>query len=57
MKNRKYIVIPKDLQKNLINFLDEVQFEAAKLKTNDNMHIVNFCSYAIKELTDGFDAH
>ena len=56
MKNRKYILITKDLQKNLVDFLDEIQLEAAKLNTTDNMHIVNFCSYAIKELLDGFDA-
>ena len=58
MKNRKnkYILISKDLQKNLIDFLDEVQLEAAKLNTTDNMHIVNFCSFAIEELLSGFDA-
>jgi hypothetical protein len=57
MKNRKYILIPKDLQKNLIEFLDEVQFDAAKNKTTEDMHIVNFCSWAIEELINGFDAH
>ena len=58
MKNKKnkYILIPKDLQKNLIDFLDEVQLEAAKLKSTENMHIVNFCSFAIEELMNGFDA-
>jgi hypothetical protein len=58
MKNKKnkYILIPKDLQKNLIEFLDEVQLEAAKLNTTENMHIVNFCSFAIEELMNGFDA-
>ena len=58
MKNKKnkYILIPKDLQKNLVDFLDEVQLEAAKLNTTENMHIVNFCSYAIEELLSGFDA-
>ena len=58
MKNKKnrYILIPKALQKNLIDFLDEVQLEAAKLNTTENMHIVNFCSYAIEELLSGFDA-
>ncbi len=25
--NKKYIIISKDLQKNLIEFLDEIQFE------------------------------
>jgi len=57
MKNRKYILIPKDLQKNLIEFLDEVQFDAAKSDTHEDMHIVNFCSWAIEELSGGFDAH
>ena len=58
MKNKKnkYILIPKDLQKNLIDFLDEVQMEAAKVNTTENMHIVNFCSWAIEELLSGFDA-
>ena len=58
MKNKKnkYILITKDLQKNLIDFLDEVQLEAAKLNTTDNMHIVNFCSFAIEELLSGLDA-
>ena len=58
MKNKKnkYILITRDLQKNLIDFLDEVQLEAAKLKSTENMHIVNFCSYAIEELLSGFDA-
>ena len=58
MKNKKnkYILIPKELQKNLVDFLDEVQLEAAKLNTTENMHIVNFCSYAIEELLSGFDA-
>ena len=56
MKDKKYILITKDLQKNLIDFLDEVQLEAAKLNTNENMHIVNFCSFAIEELLSGLDA-
>ena len=55
MKDKKYILITKDLQKNLIEFLDEIQLEAAKLNTNENMHIVNFCSYAIEELLSGLD--
>ena len=59
MKNRKnkYILITKDLQKNLIDFLDEVQLEAAKLNTTDNMHIVNFCNWAINELINSYDAY
>ena len=55
-KKNKYILITRDLQKNLIDFLDEVQLEAAKLNTSENMHIVNFCSFAIEELLSGLDA-
>ena len=56
MKNKKYILITKDLQKNLINFLDEIQLEAAKSNKHEDMHIINFCSWAIEELLSGFDA-
>ena len=55
-KKNRYILITKDLQKNLIDFLDEIQLEAAKLKSTENMHIVNFCSFAIEELLSGLDA-
>jgi len=55
-KKNKYILIPKDLQQNLIDFLDEVQMDAAKNNTHDDMHIVNFCSWAIEELLRGLDA-
>ena len=57
MKNKKYKLISEDLQKNLIEFLDEIQFDAAKNNTTEDMHIVNFCSWAIKELSNGYDAH
>jgi hypothetical protein len=56
MKNKKYILITKDLQSNLIDFLDEIQLEAAKNNTHEDMHIVNFCSWAIEELMRGLDA-
>jgi hypothetical protein len=56
MKNKKYILISKDLQSNLIDFLDEIQLEAAKNNTHEDMHIVNFCSWAIEELMRGLDA-
>ena len=56
MKNKKYILISKDLQSNLIDFLDEIQLEAAKNNTHEDMHIVNFCSWAIEELLRGLDA-
>ena len=58
MSNRKkYIVIPKDLQKNLIEFLDEIQFDAATESNNtESLHKINFCNWAINELLNGYDA-
>ena len=56
-KKKKYIIIPKDLQKNLIEFLDEIQFDAAAESDNDSMHKVNFCTWAINELLNGYDAY
>ena len=53
---KRFKLISEDLQKNLIEFLDEVQFEAAKHNTNEDMHVVNFCSWAIKELLNSYDA-
>ena len=53
---KRFKLISEDLQKNLIEFLDEIQFDAAKNNTTEDMHIVNFCSWAIEELLNGFDA-
>jgi len=55
-KKNRYILIPKDLQKKLIEFLDDIQLDAAKNNTQEDMHIVNYCSWAIEELLNGFDA-
>ena len=55
--NKKYKIITLDLQKNLIEFLDEIQFDAAKEADSDSMHKVNFCSYAIKELLNSMDGY
>jgi len=55
-KKNKYILIPKSLQKNLIEFLDDIQLDAAKNNTHEDMHLVNYCSWAIEELLNGFDA-
>ena len=46
----KYKIIQEDTIKNLIEFLDEIQFDAAKVNTTEAHHQVNFCSWAIKEL-------
>ena len=58
MKNKKYKykLIKEESIINIIDFLDEIQFEAAKLNTTDAHHQVNFCSWAINELLNGYDA-
>jgi len=56
--DKKYKIISLDLQKNLIEFLDEMQFEAAKTKDEtESMHIINFCNWAIQELLNSFDGY
>ena len=54
---KKYKLISEDLQKNLVEFLDEIQFEAAGNKDKESMHKINFCSWAINELLESFDAY
>ena len=55
---RKFKIISKELQTSLIDFLDEVQFEAAKTKDDkESMHIINFCNWAIKELIESYDGY
>ena len=57
MKNvNKYKLIKEESIKNIIEFLDEVQFDAAGDKDKDSMHKVNFCTWAINELLNGYDA-
>ena len=55
--NKKYIIITKDLQKSLIEFLDEIQFDAAGDDDKESMHKVNFISWAINELLSGYEAY
>jgi hypothetical protein len=57
MKRKRYKIISEDLQKNLIEFLDEMQFEAAGNNDKDSMHIVNFCNWAINELLNSYDGY
>ena len=55
---KKYKLISEDLQKNLIDFLDEIQFDAATDGSDaESMHKVNFCTWAINELLESFDAY
>ena len=51
----KYKIIPDDIVKNLIEFIDEIQFEAARTNTPDDLHRINFCNYLISELMNGLD--
>ena len=55
MKKDKYKLIKEDSIKNIIEFLDEIQFEAAKLNTTDAHHQVNFCNWAINELLNSYN--
>ena len=57
MKDKKYILITKDLHENLIEFLDEIQFDIAGNNDKESMHKVNFISWAIGELVNSFEAY
>ena len=51
----KYKIIPDDIVKNLIEFIDEIQFEAARSNSPDDLQRINFCNYLISELMNGLD--
>ena len=51
----KYKIIPDDIVKNIIEFLDEIQFEAASGNKPDDLHRINFINYLISELMNGLD--
>ena len=53
---KKFKLISEDLQKNLIEFLDEIQFDAASENSKESMHKINFCTWAITELMESYDA-
>jgi hypothetical protein len=52
----KYRIIPDALLKDLVEFIDEMQFEAAKTDSVENHHLLNLCNYLISCLinSDGF---
>jgi len=43
----KFRIIPEKLLKELVEFIDEIQFDAAKLNTVENHHLINLCNYLI----------
>ena len=51
----KYKIIDAETIKNLIEFLDEIQFDAAASKEKDDLHKVNFCGWAIQELLNSYN--
>ena len=51
----KYKIITEELMKNLIEFLDEIQFDAAADNTPEDMQKINFCNWAIQELLNSYD--
>ena len=51
----KYKIIPDDVVKNIIEFLDEIQFEAASGNKPDDLHRINFINWMIGELMNGLD--
>ena len=57
--SKKYKIISEDLMKNLVDFLDEVQFDAAKYEGNnpEAMQKINFCTWAINELLSSYDGY
>ena len=54
---KRYKIISEELMKNLIEFLDEIQFDAAADNTPEDMHRVNFCNWAIQELLNSYDGY
>tara|TARA_Y100001963_G_scaffold144197_1_gene216034 strand:+ start:291 stop:845 length:555 start_codon:yes stop_codon:yes gene_type:complete len=51
----KYKIIPDDIVKNMIEFLDEIQFEAASSNKPEDLHRINFINWMISELMNGLD--
>ena len=51
----KYKIIPDDIVKNMIEFLDEIQFEAASGNKPEDLHRINFINWMISELMNGVE--
>ena len=51
----KYKIVSEETIKNLIDFLDEIQFDAAGENTAEEMQKVNFCNWAINELLNSYN--
>ena len=54
----KYKIIPEDVIKSLVEFLDDVQSEAAETKNSPKeLERINFCSWAISQLINSTRAY
>ena len=53
----KYRIIPDSLMKDLVEFIDEMQFEASKKNSTESHHLLNLCNYLISCLinSDSFN--
>jgi hypothetical protein len=56
----KFRIISEKVMRDLVEFLDEIQFEAAKGKTTEDIHIINLCNHLITQLInsqEGYNYH
>tara|TARA_Y100001963_G_scaffold123883_1_gene174224 strand:+ start:1581 stop:2177 length:597 start_codon:yes stop_codon:yes gene_type:complete len=53
----KYKIVPKEVVQNIIEFLDEVQLDASKGNSVDDLHKINFINWAIGELMNSLDGY
>ena len=54
----KYKIIPEEVIKSLVEFLDDVQAEAAETKNSpEELERINFCSWAISQLINSTRAY
>jgi len=53
----KYRIIPETLMRDIVEFIDEMQFEASKLESTESHHVINLCNYLISCLinSDSFN--
>ena len=53
----KYRVIPETLMRDIVEFIDEMQFEASKTNSTESHHVINLCNYLISCLinSDSFN--
>jgi len=53
----KFRIIPEKLMKDLVEFIDEIQFEASKVNTSESHHLINLANYLISSLinSDSFN--